>query len=168
MHKIDEFNEQGGETVEFAIALPILLVTAIAIIQLCLAGLQILALDAQVTKGSWDVTASELIASSDQAATVKTAILADGALLADDNLTVENCTVSTDSTEAVSGLPEHCMDETGMDDAGEFVHSKATAHVEADVSYNVASIVNIPGVTDMTITRHLSHTLVDTDRIEIR
>ncbi len=159
-------DEKGAETVEFAIALPILLVTAIAIIQLCLAGLQIMSLDAQITKGSWDVNATALATSADKNAYVRDAI-AEGALLDKDGLTIENCVVTSYTEQSKSDVDSKVKDELNLEE-GQLVHDKAVAHVEADLKYRIASIINLPGLSGVTLNRHLSHDIVDNDRIEIR
>lgn len=157
--------ESGAETVGFAIALPILLVAAIVVMQLCLFAMSGLSLEAQVTKGTWEVSAKELVASTDRDALVKQAILAD-AVLDPDKLTVRNAHVTTYSRSERT-QSDSAKDTTLGLERGEYRHDKSLCRVEADVSYVAPSIVNVPGMTDVPITRHVSHVVVDTDRIEV-
>lgn len=161
----DLADESGSGAVEFAIALPFLLVTAIALIQLCLFAMSGLSLEAQVTKGTWDVSAKGLVASTDRDAVVKRAILAD-ALLDPDKLTVTNAHVTTYARNERS-QSDSAKDATLGLERGEYDHDKSLCRVEADVAYVVPSIVNVPGITDVPITRHVSHVITDTDRIEV-
>lgn len=158
-------DESGAETVEFAIALPILLVAVVFLMQLCLFAMAGLSLDAQVTKGTWEVSAKELVASADRDAVVKRAILAD-ALLDPDALTVENAHVTTYSRNERS-QSDSAKDQVLGLERGEYRHDKSLCRVEADVSYVAPGIVSVPGVTDVPIRRHVSHVIVDTDRIEV-
>lgn len=158
-------DESGAETVEFAMALPILLVAAVVLMQLCLFAMSGLSLDAQVTKGTWEVSAKELLASTDRDALVKEAILRD-ALLDPDKLTVKNAHVTT-YTRNERSQSDSAKDTTLGLERGEYRHDKSLCRVEADVAYVAPSIVNVPGMTDVPITRHVSHVITDTDRIEV-
>lgn len=93
-HRLALRGEGGAETVEFALALPILLVVAMAAIQLCLMGFQALALEKQTTSGAWSVSASEIAASTEPEEVMKKAIC-DNGVLKEENLEISNMEVTT-------------------------------------------------------------------------
>ncbi len=96
-------DESGAETVEFAIALPILIVTALCAIQLVLLGFQAVALEKQTVSGAWSVSATEL-ASTDEPEELMAEAICDGGVLSADQLEISNMEVTTDTTSKDGSL----------------------------------------------------------------
>lgn len=164
MHR--EINdESGAEIIEFAISFPIFLVMAIAIVQLCLVGFQTLSLEQQVTNAAWNMSASDMLASRNPSQTFKDAVC-ENTTLRSDNITVKNMQVQpldrSDTTRLRGSATDTKLGITW------FAHERGLCTISCDVSYKMEDVVAIPGLRDMTITRHIERTLVDTDRIEVR
>lgn len=157
-------DESGGEIVEFAISFPIFIVLAVAVVQLCLLGFQALALEQQVTNATWSVTASEMLSSKDAAGAFKQAVC-EGTVLKAENMTVSNMKVEAVDRSSTSKLPDASKNkELGLT---QYSHERALCKVECDVTYRLADIVAVPGLSDIEVTRHVQRTLVDTDQIEV-
>lgn len=158
-------DESGAEVIEFAISFPIFIIMAIAIVQLCLLGFQVLSLEQQVTNAAWNVSASEMLESTNPEQTFKDAVCTNTTLRSDD-ITVSNMQVQpinrSDTTKLKGSATDTKLGITW------FAHERGLCSISCDVSYKMSDIVGIPGLKDMTVKRHIERTLVDTDRIEVR
>lgn len=157
-------DETGSETVEFAIALPILIVACVAVAQLCIAGLLTVQLEADVNKACWGVDPAQLAAAADKDAVLSEAILSNSSLKEGD-LSVSGVQVTTENDFETTALaPSAENQRLGIT---EMAHDRTLATVEADVTYRVPLVVPVAD-GEIEVTRHVRHTLVGSDRIEVR
>lgn len=191
-------DESGAETVEFALALPILLVVAVAAIQLCLMGFQVVAVEKQAVSGAWSVSASEIMESNDPEGVMKSAIC-DGGVLDGGSVEITNMEITTETTAkdgtlsgqtvyarvngvwkpayTVSGS-KNGVKYTGGGGAGsgtassgaftDYIADRGTCSVSCDVTYTLADILSIPGLNSFKVTRHIECTLIDHNRAEVK
>lgn len=162
--RLSPIDESGAEVVEFALCLPILLGAGLVIVQLCLVAFFAFGLEAQVSSATWNVRPAELVASTDQVATLKGAVC-DGNVLKQDRLTVENLNVRSRSESSSTSLPDTPKNkDVGLTN---YVHDKTLVEVSCDMTYEVPTIFSFAGVSDIPVSRHVERTLVDTDRVEV-
>lgn len=159
-------NEQGAETVELAIALPIVFIVCFAVVQLALTLFTSNSLSSQISSASWNINPQELAESSDPNKTVKDTILEYSVGLVPDSLEVTNAQVSFETNNEETALP--AVDKNTNLGITEFAHDQTLARIQVDISYDVPSIMDFAGLDLLDLSRHLDHTVIASDRMEVR
>lgn len=148
--------ERGSETVQFAIAAPLVLVILFSIMQV--GGMMLTAsqVSSEVTRASrqLDVTGFEL--AGDKGAFVKREVLGTVTQLSADNLQVEHVRWRR-AQERTRGTQE----------VGELEQRTTITSVSYDVRYRFPAIADLPGLTDREIARSVRCELVDGRVIEV-
>lgn len=149
---------RGSETVEAALALPVLLLVAFCCLQLALAAYQCAAMSSAVSEAAAkaDFT-SALSPGADMDREVEKALAAASPGLLEDRI---------DVTGARSGASSVEFSETSSG-AGGVSDDKTLARISATVTYRVPTILSAWGLGDLTVSRDISATVVSRERTEV-
>lgn len=150
--------ERGNESVQFVIAVPLLLAVVFATIQIGGMMLSTSRLSADIVRAGRHMNAGELDLAADKDEFVKNEIVHLSDQLVEDNLTVDHTTCSSigdDEVQPVQG------------EGSIMRHVRRTA-VSFDVSYEMPSIALLPGLSGRRITRHVECERADGKIFEVR
>lgn len=139
------YHERGNELVQFVIAVPVLLVVVFATIQIGGMMLSASRLSADIVRAGRHMDAGELDLASDKDEFVKNEIVRMSDQLVDDNLTVDHTSCSSINDEGIQPV---------QGEGSIMQHVRRTA-VSFDVSYEMPSLVLLPGLSGREITRHV-------------
>lgn len=171
-------SELGAETIQLAFAVPVLLVTFMGILQLCIMAFFTLTLNSEAEQAAWSVDL-ESISESDaeeRNALVKQAIVESSAVIDAQRLSVENSTFKTSEPYSYEQMTPISNSDNALVDKNsgfsyslsEMYRSVAAGLVEFDVSYRLPSIINLPGLSGTTITKHVVRERVLSTKTEVR
>ena len=170
--------EEGAEIVQLVIALPILFILIMAIVQLCVMAFSVLTLSSEAEQAAWEVDLDELkpVSGTDEAnSLVRDAIIACSAALDESQLVVDNATYKESSpysyTWTTSISNNNIVYDTEYRDRyqlGEMYRDTTAGLIEFDVQYTLPTIINLPGLGHVTVTRHVVRERVMSTRTEIR
>ena len=156
----------GAESMEFVFSLPILILAMLAIIQCCLWGYWAMALNGQVEHGTWNLTSTELAqvqAGSTRGNDLIKQKIVQGTNLNADQLDVSEVQVASDGDSRTEATRSSDGDSYGITT---MARDTSTKHVKAKVTYACPSFfVLAPSIT---IERRIDHTVIESDRIEVR
>lgn len=148
---------RGSETVEAALALPVLLLVAFCCLQLALAAYQCAAMSSAVSEAAAkaDFT-SALSPGADMDREVEKALAAASPGLLEDRIDVTGARsgASVEFSETSSG-------------AGGVSDDKTLARISATVTYRVPTILSAWGLGDLAVSRDISATVVSRERTEV-
>lgn len=173
--KGDEF---GAETVQLVFALPVLFILITCIIQLCIMAFFTLTLSGEAEQAAWAVDLERMSeASQDECdGLVKSAICASAAIIEPNRLSIANSKFKVSSpysyqnTSSIESDRNVLIDEDTCFAYGlsEMYRETDAGLIEFDVSYQLPSIINMPGLSNMTINKHVARERVLNTRTEIR
>lgn len=171
-------DELGAETVQLVFAMPVLFILIMCIIQLCIMAFFTLTLSGEAEQAAWAVDLSKMneAAQEERDGLVKEAIVSSAASIDPQRLSVANSSfkVSTpysyQSTTTIGNDRNVLIDEDSGFAYGlsEMYRETDAGLIEFDVSYKLPSIINMPGLSNMTISRHITRERVLNTRTEIR
>ena len=150
-------SERGSEVVQFALVAPLLLFALFGIVQvggMMLAASQV---SSDITRACRQMDLAGLRLASDKEAFVKAGILGASTQLIPENLQVERVRLESAQTRVTRLL--------GEGDSAE--QRTATARLSYDVRYEVPSILDVPGLSGRTFSRHVDCSYVEGRVIEV-
>ncbi len=149
--------DAGSEVVQFALAMPLLLLVVFSVVQVGGMVLAVNQVSSDIVRACRQLDAAGLQRAADKEAFVKEGIVGKATQLREENLSVENVSVET-SIVRVEGLTE----------AGGMVDQRTSATAFSyDVRYNVPSILALPGLEGRVLARHVNCDYVDGRVIEV-
>ena len=169
--------ELGAETVQLALAMPLVFIVAMSFAQLCVMAFSVLTLSGEVEQAVWQVDVEQLSRSSgsDEAnQLVRDAIIAGSSGLAHDSLVVSNASFTHQDAYSHHGATA-ILNNSVVDDEehnryqlGELYRETAAGFVEFDVSYELPTLVNLPGLAHVQVSKHVARERALMTRTEIR
>ena len=178
MRRLRKGDEFGAETVQLVFAMPVLFILIMCIVQLCIMAFFTLTLSGEAEQAAWAVDLTKMSQGSQEErdGLVKEAIQNSSASKDTQRLSVANSSfkVSTpysyQSTTTIGNDRNILIDEdTGFAYGLSEIYRETDAGlIEFDVSYKLPSIINMPGLSNMTINRHITRERVLNTRTEIR
>lgn len=156
--------ELGAETVQLAIALPLFFIVAMAFVQLCVMAFSVLTLSGEVEQAAWSVDLGELepVSGREEAnELVKEAIVASAVALDPSSLVVSNATFSSQESRCVTTpiinnnvvRSEEAVESYQLT---EFYRRTTAGIVEFDVAYELPTLVNLPGLAHVRVSKHIA------------
>lgn len=158
-------DELGAETVELVFSIPILIFVCFAAVQLCIVLFTSNSLGSQISSASWNINPTELSESSNPNQTVKDAILDSSIAIEPDSLEVTGASVTFETNNEDTPLPS--VDKNTSLGITKFSHDQTLARIQADVTYKVPTFISWAGLDSITFTRHIDHTVIANDRMEV-
>lgn len=178
MRRLRKGDEFGAETVQLVFAMPVLFILIMCIVQLCIMAFFTLTLSGEAEQTAWAVDLTKMSQGSQEErdGLVKEAILNSAVSIDSQRLSVANSSfkVSTpysyQNTTTIGNDRNILIDEdTGFAyGLSEMYRETDAGLIEFDVSYKLPSIINMPGLSNMTINRHITRERVLNTRTEIR
>lgn len=171
-----ERNELGAETVQLAFTMPLLLIVIMAFVQLCMMAFSMLTLSSEVEQAAWYVDLEKLANAADDEANslVEEAIIACSSTVDRDSLEVSGAaftqqdSYSHRTTTAIINNPIVSDEEEHRYQLGELYRETSAGLVEFDVSYELPSIIKLPGLSHMRISKHVVRERAISTRTEVR
>ena len=178
LHHTHRGNETGAETIELALAFPLVFFLVFAIIQLAIMGYSVLALTTATERAAWDVPLVELsqaCSSGNSAAAeelVKNQIVACGIGLNADDITVSDVDYDPDRTRSSEKIAKSTMLK-GEGNAKYVIRNYYEETIAGDITYTVTYTIpslfaNFPGLSDVTVSKTVTRERVQTSRTEIQ
>lgn len=173
---LDNIAELGAETIQLAIAMPLLLVVAMAIIQLGLMAFATLTLENEGEQAAWAVDLSQLQkAESPQAANELVASEIEKRAIAFDknSLDIKGASFTSTDTYSIAPIPKAIAnrniicDEENRYQLAQMVRETCAGLVEFDISYELPTLINLPGLSHVRVTKHIARERVLSTRTEI-
>lgn len=170
-------DESGAETIQLAFAIPILFITSMAVIQLCIMAFSTLTLEESAEQAAWAVDLSQLksAGSPESANELVLELVKDKSVGIDaSKLCVSEAAFT--STEVYSKPPNPTpianrnviCDEDNRYQLGQMVRETNAGLVEFDIEYELPTLIELPGLAHMRICRHVARERVVSTRTEIR
>lgn len=149
--------ERGSEIVQFTVALPLLLAVVFSIVQL--AGMELAAsqVSSEITRACRQFDAAGFETASNKERFVKEAILGFSSQLDPERLAVER----------VRWGYEKAVQEQKVPDGSVIGQRSTVVTASYDVRYRMPSIVDVPGLTERTLERHVQCSFIDGRVIEV-
>ena len=170
--------ELGAETVQLAIAMPLFLLLALAFAQIAVMAFSVLTLSGQIEQAAWAVDVARLEqASSPQEADeiVSQAIAACSGATRGGSVVVSNSAFTRQeaySRSQVTPILNNALvsDEEGLESylLEELYRETSAGLVEFDVSCELPTLVNLPGLSHVRVSRHVVRERALSSRTEIR
>lgn len=168
--------EFGAETIQLAIAFPLLLVVAIAIVQLGVMAFAALTFESECEQAAWTVDLALLQKAESPEATnalvaseiEKHAIAFDKSLLK-----VNGASLTSTDVYSVPAVPKPIAnrnvicDEDNRYQLAQMVRETTAGLVEFDVSYELPTLINLPGLSHVRVSKHIARERVISTRTEI-
>ena len=169
-------DESGAETVQLAMAIPMVFIAAMATVQLGIMAFCVLTLDGSAQQAAWAVDLDELIyAGSPQSANelLSNEINRQSVCLDLEKLRISNAAFT--STDTYSKPPVSkpianrnvICDEDNRYQLAQMTRETYAGLVEFDISYELPTLIELPGLSHMTVSRHIARERVLTTRTEI-
>ena len=174
--RIGKDAERGAETIQLAIAMPLLLVIVIAIVQLCIMSYATLTLSSASEQVAWSIDLSQLqkAGTPDEANALVAREFESFALDPDGNmLKIRGASFTSTDIYSIAPTPKPIAnrnvicDEENRYQLAQMVRETTAGLVEFDVSYELPTIINLPGLSHVKVTRHIARERVLSTRTEI-
>ncbi len=169
-------NEDGAETIQLAMAIPMVFLLSVAVAQIGIMAFSVLTLDGSVQQAAWAVDLEELeSAGSPQSANglVLDQIKRRSTALDFSKLSVSGAAfTSTDvysmpaTSKPIANRNVICSDEERYQLA-QMVRETSAGLIEFDVSYELPTLIDIPGLSHVKVTKHVACERVVSTRTEI-
>lgn len=138
-------NERGGEVIQFVVAVPLLLLVVFGTAQVSATVLSSAQLSSEITRVCRSVDGIGVVQAPDKGAFIKEQIIGASTQLDAASIAVANVRV------AQSDLPSS-VEEGAL---GALRREGSIVSLSYDISYQVPSIVSLPGYRDQTLSRHV-------------
>ncbi len=168
--------EDGAETIQLAMAVPMVFVAAMATVQLGLMAFCVLTLDGSSQQAAWAVDLSELESSGSPQnanALVLNQIKKSSVGLDFTKLTVSGAAFTSSDIYSMPATSKPIANRQVLsdgDDRYQLMQMTRETHaglVEFDVSYELPTLIEIPGLAHVTVTKHIARERVASTRTEI-
>lgn len=168
--------EGGAETVQLAMAIPIVFIAAMATVQLGVMAFCALTLNGSAQQAAWAVDLDELIQAGNPQnanALIANEVSRQSVCLNLGKLRISKAAFT--STDTYSKPPVSkpianrnvICDEDNRYQLAQMTRETHAGLVEFDVSYELPTLIEIPGLSHMTVSRHIARERVLTTRTEI-
>lgn len=169
-------DERGAETIQLAIAMPLLLIVTMSIVQVCLMAFTTLTLENESEQAAWavDLAALQKAESPERAnELVAQQILKRAIGLDKEKLKITGAALT--STDIYSAAPSPkpianrniICDEENRYQLAQMVRETSAGLIEFDVSYELPTIISLPGLSHVKVSRHIARERVLSTRTEI-
>lgn len=174
--KVKGDEELGAETIQLALAVPLLFVTAIAVIQLGVMAFATLTLESESEQAAWAVDLAQLQgAESPEAANALVASEIEKRAVALDarHLEVSGASLTSTDIYSVAATPKPIAnrnvicDEENRYQLAQMLRETTAGLIEFDVSYELPTLINLPGLSHVKIFKHVARERVVSTRTEI-
>lgn len=152
----DVRSERGSETVQFAVAVPLLLAVLFSIMQVGGMMLATSQVSSEVTRASRQLDVAGFELAADKTAFVKREVLGAVTQLKAENLRIDNVEWRREQQRSRESHEGGAMEQR-----------TTVASVSYDVAYRLPAIAALPGLTGREIARHVQCALVDGRVIEV-
>ena len=163
--------ELGAETVQLAIAMPLFLMLALAFAQIAVMAFSVLTLSGQIEQAAWAVDVARL----EQASSPQEADAACSGATRSESVVVSNSAFTQQeaySRSQVTPILNNALvsDEEGLESylLEELYRETSAGLVEFDVSCELPTLVNLPGLSHVRVSRHVVRERALSSRTEIR
>ncbi|MGN0073317.1 MAG: TadE family protein [Coriobacteriales bacterium] len=177
-HSHNTHTELGAETVQLAIAMPLFIIVTMAFVQLCVMAFSVLTLSGEVEQAAWGVDVEELArcsGSEEANKLVRDEIIASAGKLDHSSLVVSNASFSQQdsyshyaTTPIINNNVVVDEEEHSRYQLGEFYRETSAGLVEFDVSFELPTLINLPGLAHMKVSKHIARERAVLTRTEIR
>lgn len=176
LRKVEGDGELGAETIQLAITLPLLFIIAIAVVQLGIIALATLALESESEQAAWAVDLVQLQkAESPEAANelVAREIAKRAIALDETRLKISGAALTSTDIYSTAATPKPIAnrnvicDEENRYQLAQMVRETTAGLVEFDVSYELPTLINLPGISHVKIRKHVARERVLSTRTEI-
>lgn len=154
--------EDGNATLQFLFAVVFLMTLLFSGIQIGGMMLSANRLGTDLTRATYKVDAGGLMLASDKEAFVHDQIIAIGSELSSENLSVSDVRVTASNASSAGAVG------AGAGGLTEISQDTVSIEVSFDVSYAIPSIVDMPGLSGQTLSRHVEFVRVGETTIEVR
>lgn len=151
-------------SLEMVLVTPVVLLVLAVITQFAWIGFQTACFDYSVNTAGWMVDIDDAQASNANA-TLKEIIEKSWTPLDGNKLTVNNARIETSRQEETS--PASGPHDKDIYLVERTTRTTTTIHVEADVSYTIPTLVDIPLFRDISLMRHLSRDFISDAQFEV-
>lgn len=169
-------DESGAETIQLAFALPILFVASMAITQLCVMAFSTLTLDESAEQAAWAIDLGQLQSAGspeDANALVLDSIKERAVGIDQARLSVSGASFT--STDVYSKPPTPTpianrnviCDEDNRYQLAQMVHETTAGLVEFDIEYELPTLIELPGLSHVKVSRHVARERIASTRTEI-
>ena len=174
--RIDESVECGAETIQLAIAFPLLFVIAVSIVQIGVMAFATLTLESECEQAAWTVDLTQLQkAESPEAANALVANeIAKRAIALDKtSLKVTGASFTATDIYSAAATPKPIAnrnvicDEENRYQLAQMIRETTAGLIEFDVSYELPTLVNLPGLSHTRVSKHFARERVVSTRTEI-
>ncbi|MEG0070553.1 MAG: hypothetical protein RR723_01420 [Raoultibacter sp.] len=158
-------DEIGTFSLEAAFAYPVFFLFLFVLIQFSWIGFQTACIDHGVYAMGWTLDATRAESAADLDTLISSAIQADWAPLDPNRLTVRNARAI--HTQHRATATTHSEADHRIFQIERATTEQRFMRVIADVDYRIASLISMPGFSDITITRHVDKTQLIDARFEV-
>lgn len=155
-HKLAD--ERGNAIIQFLAAVMFLVVFLFGSIQLCGTMFTMNSVASEITRACYQADTAGLTLAGNKNTFLKNAIATETSQLSTDRLVVTNAKATTKSVEESAPRGGELATLTSKTDQ---------TIIEFDVSYNVPFAIDLPGLNDQVLKRHISFVRIDERTIEL-
>lgn len=169
-------SEEGAETIQLALAIPVFFVSTMAVIQLCVMAFSALTLEGGAEQAAWATDIEQLQKTeSPEDANALVLDLVKGCSFGLDPEKLSVSGASFTSTDIYSKPPTPqpianrnvICDEENRYQLAQMVRETTAGLIEFDVRYELPTLIELPGLSHVKVTRHIARERVVSTRTEI-
>lgn len=150
-------SERGSEVVQFVVTVPLLLFVVFAVVQVGGMTLAVSQVSSELTQAGRQLDVAGLELASDKEAFVKAGVMGASTQLKGDRLRVERVRVKQGGSRFVREASD-----------GMSIEQRTTSIVLSyDVSYDLPSFLDVPGLADQVLRRHVEAEFVSGRAVEV-
>lgn len=170
------FDETGAETIQLAFAIPILFITSMAVIQLCIMAFSTLTLEESAEQAAWAIDLSQVtnVSSPGEANELVFELVRDRSIGIDPaKLSISKTAFTSTGIYSRPPTPTPIVnrnvicDEDNRYQLAQMVHETSAGLIEFDVEYELPTLIELPGLSHVHISKHIARERVVSTRTEI-